>query len=94
MSRCVQAESKQPHYLPDPPSLLISSQTSRSAPQNQAAALALLHDTIVSAARRVIKGQTSPEQKQAVQAMMRREDARRKADKVRLKSKKAARRDL
>ncbi|KAI9637759.1 RF-1 domain-containing protein [Dioszegia hungarica] len=82
-----------PHYLPNPPSLLITSQLSRSAPQNQAAAMSILHQTIISAARSVIKGTTSSEQKQKVQGLMRREEGRRRMDKDRLKSKKAARRE-
>jgi peptidyl-tRNA hydrolase ICT1 len=55
--------------------------------------MSILHQTIVSAARSVIRGTTSSEQKQKVQGLIRREEGRRRMDKDRLKSKKAARRE-
>lgn len=74
------------------PNLLFQCQTSRSAPQNLDRALSNLHSTIVSAARSLIRGETSPEQRQRVAALAAAEKERRKEFKMKAKAKKGARR--
>lgn len=51
-----------------------------------------LHSTIVSAARSLIRGETSPEQRQRVAGLAAAEKARRKDMKMKMKAKKGARR--
>ncbi|WVR05489.1 hypothetical protein IAU60_002507 [Kwoniella sp. DSM 27419] len=85
---------RSPHYLASPPSLQISSQQSRTASQNLATAVSILHHTIQSAASSVIVNPTAPEQKQRVKGLIRKENERRLDGKKRLGAKKAARRDI
>ncbi|KAK1925201.1 hypothetical protein DB88DRAFT_488233 [Papiliotrema laurentii] len=83
---------KSPYYLPNPPALLVSSQTSRSAPENLQAALRLLHQTLKDAAERPIIGETSAEQKQRVEELVVKEKAKRRILKDKRKANKASRR--
>lgn len=83
----------QPHYLPSPPSLQISSQATRTAGNNMTQALSLIHGAIASAAQSVIVGETSDAQKDKVRRLARAEDGRRREMKDKRSSKKAARRD-
>jgi peptidyl-tRNA hydrolase ICT1 len=55
--------------------------------------MSILYDTIASAARSVIRGTTSAEQKKKVEGLVRKEEGRRRQDKERQKSKKASRRE-
>ena len=82
----------QPHYLPSPPALLVSSQTSRSAPQNAQIALTLLHKTLLEAAKRPIQGETSAVQKERVKGLAAAEKARTRLVKERKSANKASRR--
>ncbi|GFZ45947.1 hypothetical protein JCM24511_03680 [Saitozyma sp. JCM 24511] len=84
--------SRSSHYRPAPPTLLISSQLSRSASSNLSTAMGLLHRTIQDAGRSVLVGETSVEQRQKVRGMMRAEEGRRRSDKERRGRKKADRR--
>jgi peptidyl-tRNA hydrolase ICT1 len=84
----------QPYYLPSPPSILISSQTSRTASANLQTALDQLHDTIVKAGRSVIVGETSAGQKEKVKSLERAEKARRRGEKDRRSAKKSSRKDM
>lgn len=86
--------NQQPHYLPAPPALLVSSQTSRSAGTNLSSALAILHRTIRDAASSVIVGETTGEQRERVRGLVKAEKARVRAGKERRSDKKASRRDL
>lgn len=81
----------QPHY--HAPSLLIAAQASRSAPQNLAAAIQLLHATIVQAGRGLVRGQTSAAQKERVRSLAQADKRRTREMKERHKSKKAGRRE-
>jgi peptidyl-tRNA hydrolase ICT1 len=83
---------RQTHYVANPPSLLIASQTSRSASENTSIALALLCKTIITAAKSPIIGETSAEQKEKVKAHAVMENARRRFNKDKRKDTKAARR--
>ncbi|KAK4687561.1 hypothetical protein P7C73_g2554, partial [Tremellales sp. Uapishka_1] len=82
----------QSYYIRSPPALLLSSQVSRSAPQNADHALAALHKTIVSAGSSILIGKTSDAQKQRVQGLMRAEEGRRRSEKSKRSGKKASRR--
>lgn len=79
-------------YLPDPPALLVASQESRSAPQNQAAALDNLYRAIVEAGRAAIRGETSADQRRRVQGLEKAHRASVRRDKERRGAKKALRR--
>ncbi|WWC60712.1 uncharacterized protein I303_103288 [Kwoniella dejecticola CBS 10117] len=85
---------KSPYYLPNPPSLLITSQTSRTASQNLTTALGNLHQTIVQAANQVIINPTSAEQKNKVKGYIKKENEKRLEAKKRNSAKKASRRDV
>ncbi|OCF71465.1 hypothetical protein I204_07523 [Kwoniella mangroviensis CBS 8886] len=85
---------KSPHYLPSPPALLISAQTSRTASQNLTTALDILHKTIVHAAESVIVNPTSHEQKAKVKRYIKKENEKRIEMKKRNSAKKASRRDV
>ncbi|KIR50771.1 peptidyl-tRNA hydrolase ICT1 [Cryptococcus gattii Ru294] len=87
------ALTKSTHYHHSPPSLLITSQKTRSAPQNQANALTLLHQTIVNSANSLIINPTSPEQKERVKELEKKEKERRLEMKKRRSMKKASRRE-
>ncbi|WVO24898.1 uncharacterized protein IAS62_006278 [Cryptococcus decagattii] len=87
------ALTKSTHYHHSPPSLLIASQKTRSAPQNQANALTLLHQTIVNSANCLIINPTSPEQKERVKELEKKEKERRLEMKKRRSMKKASRRE-
>ncbi|WOO80929.1 uncharacterized protein LOC62_03G004458 [Vanrija pseudolonga] len=80
---------KTPHY--HPPSLLISSQNSRKAPDNLARALEILHASIVDTTRGMIVGETSEEQKERVQGHVEADQRRRRMAKEKMKNKKANR---
>jgi peptidyl-tRNA hydrolase ICT1 len=82
----------QPHYLPNPPSLLLTNQTSRSAPSNAQNALTALHRLIVDAGKSVVVGETSVVQKGRVKALSAAEAKRRRMDKEKRSSKKSDRR--
>jgi peptidyl-tRNA hydrolase ICT1 len=84
----------QQYYLPSPPSILISSQISRTASQNLQIALEQLHDTIIKAGRSVIVGETSQGQKEKVKGLERAEKARRRGEKDRRSAKKSSRKDM
>lgn len=86
----LESANRQQYY--HAPNLLFQSQTSRSAPQNLERALSNLHATIVSAARGLIRGETSPEQRQRVAGLAAAEKARRKDLKMKMKAKKSSRR--
>ncbi|KIR31397.1 peptidyl-tRNA hydrolase ICT1 [Cryptococcus deuterogattii MMRL2647] len=87
------ALTKSTHYHHSPPSLLITSQKTRSAPQNQASALTLLHQTIVNSANSLIINPTSPEQKERVKELEKKEKEQRLEMKKRRSMKKASRRE-
>ncbi|WVQ86173.1 hypothetical protein IAT38_008341 [Cryptococcus sp. DSM 104549] len=87
------ALTKSPHYHPSPPTLLITSQQTRTASANQAHALALLHSTIASAAAGLIINPTSESQRKRVKDLEKREKARRMEMKKRQSMKKAGRRE-
>nr|XP_031861031.1 uncharacterized protein CI109_003391 [Kwoniella shandongensis]KAA5528103.1 hypothetical protein CI109_003391 [Kwoniella shandongensis] len=83
-----------PHYHPTPPTLLVSSQQSRSATQNHQTALLILYNTILSSAESLIINPTSSEQRAKVKGFVKRENERRLEGKKRNGAKKAARRDF
>jgi hypothetical protein len=56
--------------------------------------LTILHQTIVSAGKSVIVGETSAEQKKKVQGLERMERGRKRAEKERRSAKKSGRRDM
>jgi hypothetical protein len=56
--------------------------------------LRILHQTIVSAGKSVIVGETSAEQKKKVQGLERMERGRKRAEKERRSAKKSGRRDI
>ncbi|WWD09736.1 hypothetical protein V865_007864 [Kwoniella europaea PYCC6329] len=85
---------RSPHYIPSPPTLLISSQTTRTASQNLTTALDILHRTIIQAAESVIINPTSHEQKAKVKGYIRKENEKRIEMKKRNSAKKASRRDV
>ncbi|TXT13596.1 hypothetical protein VHUM_00963 [Vanrija humicola] len=80
---------KTPHYRA--PSLLISSQNSRKAPDNLAKALEILHASIVETTRGMIVGETSEGQKERVKELVEVDQRRRRMAKEKMKSKKANR---
>ncbi|WVW82670.1 hypothetical protein I302_104681 [Kwoniella bestiolae CBS 10118] len=86
--------SRSPHYLPSPPTILITSQTSRTASQNLSSALDNLHQTILQAAQSVIINPTSNEQKSKVKGYIKKENERRLEMKKRNSAKKASRKDV
>ncbi|WRT67502.1 uncharacterized protein IL334_004474 [Kwoniella shivajii] len=90
----IPALTKSPYYLSSPPSLLISSQTSRTASQNLNSALTLLHRTIQDSAGNLIINPTSSEQKSRVKGLIKRENEKRLEMKKRQSAKKFSRRDI
>lgn len=58
---------RKPHYIQSPPSLLISSSSSRSAPVNAEDAVKRMFETIHGAAKPLIRGATSQETKDRVE---------------------------
>lgn len=89
MGEWVAVAYSQPHY--HPPSLLISSQNSRKAPDNLAKALEILHASIVSTTRDMIVGETSEEQKERVQGHVEADQRRRRMANEKMKNRKANR---
>ncbi|KAL1410954.1 hypothetical protein Q8F55_001897 [Vanrija albida] len=85
----VAALKRSPHY--HAPSLLLSSQASRKAPDNLARALLTLHTSIVDTTRGMIVGETSEEQKERVRGHVEAEQRRRRDAKDKMKSRKANR---
>ncbi|CAK9783917.1 hypothetical protein CC85DRAFT_322259 [Cutaneotrichosporon oleaginosum] len=75
------------------PSLLLSSQNSRSAPQNLATCLENLHATIAQAGRGLIRGETSEAQRERVKELQKADARKRRVLKEKQKSKKASRTD-
>ncbi|WWD16262.1 hypothetical protein CI109_100688 [Kwoniella shandongensis] len=90
----IPALENSPHYHPTPPTLLVSSQQSRSATQNHQTALLILYNTILSSAESLIINPTSSEQRAKVKGFVKRENERRLEGKKRNGAKKAARRDF
>lgn len=84
------ADSSQQYY--HAPDLLFQSQESRSAPQNLDRALSNLHATIVSAAKGLVRGETSDAQRERVRRLADADKARRKEMKMKQKAKKESRR--
>ncbi|WVN85156.1 uncharacterized protein L203_100299 [Cryptococcus depauperatus CBS 7841] len=87
------ALTKSPYYHSSPPCLLISSQRSRHASQNQDNALSILHQSIVSSADSLIINPTSAAQKEKVKMLERQEKERKMEMKKRRSMKKASRRE-
>jgi peptidyl-tRNA hydrolase ICT1 len=87
----VPALQQSPYY--HAPSLLLSSQNSRSAPKNLATCIDNLHATIAQAGRSLIRGQTSDEQRERVKELQKAEARKRRSMKEKQKSKKASRSD-
>ncbi|BEI81624.1 hypothetical protein CcaverHIS002_0207840 [Cutaneotrichosporon cavernicola] len=85
----VPALQQSPYY--HAPSLLLSSQTSRSAPQNLAICIENLHATIVNAGRGLVRGQTSDAQRERVKELQKAEVRKRRVMKEKHKAKKASR---
>lgn len=67
---------RSPHYSQSPPSLLVSSSTSRSQAQNLDECLKKCKDTILDAAQRDLVGETSAEQRDKVKTLARKEKAK------------------
>ena len=82
----------QPHHLSNTSTLLLSSQATRSAPENAQHSLVLLHHEIIAAAKSVILGETSEAQKDRVRDLEMADKARRREVKDKRKGKKAGRR--
>lgn len=87
--RKAQKAHAQPYY--HAPSLLLSSQTSRSAPQNLATCIENLHATIAQAGRGLVRGETSDAQRERVKDLQKAEVRKRRVMKDKQKSKKASR---
>lgn len=62
-----------PHYSQSPPSLLISSSTSRSQSANLQECFEKLKGTILDAAKKDLVGETSKEQKERVDGLVKKE---------------------
>ncbi|GAA5980186.1 hypothetical protein JCM5350_000864 [Sporobolomyces pararoseus] len=67
---------RSPHFSQSPPSLLISSSTSRSQAQNLDECFKKCKDTILNAARKDLVGETSEEQKERVKGLVKKEKAK------------------
>ncbi|WWC69080.1 uncharacterized protein I206_103016 [Kwoniella pini CBS 10737] len=85
---------KSPYYISNPPSILITSQTSRTASQNLSTVLNNLHQVIIQSANQVIINPTSIEQKNKVKNYIKKENEKRIELKKRNSAKKASRREV
>ncbi|WWC89665.1 uncharacterized protein L201_004590 [Kwoniella dendrophila CBS 6074] len=86
--------TKSPYYLSNPPSILISSQNSKTAFRNQNDTLKNLYETIKFVTEKIIINPTSFEQKQKVRGYIKKENEKRIEFKKRHSLKKASRKDF